>query len=69
MPVPIPSGKSGFIKSLQPWMITLFSSRVLGMGNATEQLVQVVDEAEAKDGRQPPTFVDIRLRRQGRAKG
>jgi hypothetical protein len=48
---------------------TLFSWGYWGWGNATPQLVQAADAAEADKGFRPPIFVDIRLRRQGRAKG
>ncbi len=49
--------------------ITLFSWGYWGWGNATKQLVEAVDTAENRSGFRPPIFVDIRLRRQGRAKG
>ncbi len=42
---------------------------ILGMGNATPQLVAAVDAAEAQRGFSPPIFVDIRYRRSGRALG
>jgi len=50
-------------------MIVLFSWGYWGWGNATPQLVQAFDAAEAAKGFRPPIFVDVRLRRQGRAKG
>jgi hypothetical protein len=50
-------------------MITLFSWGYWGWGNATEQLVESADLAEKKRGFKPPVFVDIRRKRQGRAKG
>ena len=49
--------------------ITLFSWGYWGWGNATERLVEAIDAAERARGFQPPGFVDVRLRRQGRAKG
>jgi hypothetical protein len=49
--------------------ITLFSFGYWGWGNATAQLVKAIDVAEEERGFRPPIFVDIRLRRQGRAKG
>lgn len=50
-------------------MITLFSWGYWGWGNATKQLKYAVDMAEEKRGFKSPTFVDIRLQRQVRAKG
>jgi hypothetical protein len=50
-------------------MITLFSWGYWGWGNATEQLVESANLAEKKRGLKPPVFVDIRRKRQGRAKG
>ncbi len=49
--------------------VTLFSWGYWGWGNATRQLVRAADAAEAARGFQPPIFVDVRLRRQGRANG
>jgi hypothetical protein len=49
--------------------VTLFSWGYWGWGNATERLVEAFDAAERARGFQPPVFVDVRLRRQGRAKG
>ena len=49
--------------------LTLFSWGYWGWGNATPQLVQAADAAEAAKGFRPPIFLDVRLRRQGRAKG
>jgi hypothetical protein len=49
--------------------ITLFSWGYWGWVNATEQLIEAIDTAEEKRGFRRPIFVDIRLRRQGRAKG
>ncbi len=49
--------------------VTLFSWGYWGWGKATEQLVEAVDKAEKKRGFRPPMFVDVRLLRQGRAKG
>jgi hypothetical protein len=49
--------------------VALFSWGYWGWGNATRQLVQAADAAEAAHGFEPPVFVDVRLRRQGRARG
>lgn len=49
--------------------ITLFSFGYWGWGNATRQLVQAVDAAEAAKGFEPPFFVDIRYSRSGWAEG
>src|SRR5262245_2176608 len=48
---------------------TLFTRGYYGWGNATPQLVEAVDAVEASRGFEPPTFVDIRIRRTVRAKG
>ncbi|MGH7780836.1 MAG: hypothetical protein ACREQR_13525 [Candidatus Binataceae bacterium] len=48
---------------------TIFSWGYWGWGNATEQLVRGIDAAERDRGYAPPIFVDIRIRRTGRAKG
>jgi hypothetical protein len=53
--------------SKQP--ITLFSFGYHGWGNATSKLIQAVDAVERARGFEPPTFVDIRFRKQGRAMG
>lgn len=49
--------------------VTLFSWGYWGWGASTRQLVQAADAAEAAKGFRPPIFLDVRLRRQGRAKG
>ncbi|MGH7136438.1 MAG: hypothetical protein ACREHD_11910 [Pirellulales bacterium] len=49
--------------------VTLFSFGYYGWGNHTPQLVQAVDAVETSRGFEPPTFVDIRIRRIVRAKG
>jgi hypothetical protein len=49
--------------------LTLFSWGYWGWGNATNELVQAVDAGEAMRGFGPPIFVDIRIRRNVRAKG
>jgi hypothetical protein len=49
--------------------VTLFSWGYWGWGNATPQLVQAANAAEATKGFSPPIFIDVRLSRQGRAKG
>lgn len=48
---------------------TLFSWGFWGWGNATEQLVKATNIAERMQRFEEPIFVDIRFRRQGRAKG
>ena len=48
---------------------TLSTWGYYGWGNATPQLVEVVDALERDRGFQPPLFVDIRIRRTVRAKG
>jgi hypothetical protein len=50
-------------------MLTLFTWGYSGWGNSTRKLVQAVDIAEKERGFKPPFFVDIRLRRNVRAKG
>ncbi len=49
--------------------MTVFSWGYWGWGNATIQLIEAADLVEKTRGYRPPIFVDIRLRRQGRAKG
>jgi hypothetical protein len=49
--------------------VTVFSWGFWGWGTATRQLIAAVDAAEGRRGFEPPTFVDIRLRRSGRAPG
>ena len=49
--------------------LTMFSWGYWGWGNATKQLVESVDLAEKRRGFRPPIFVEIRILRQGRAKG
>ena len=49
--------------------VTIFSWGYWGWGNATDQLVHGIDAAESERGHSPPIFVDIRIRRTGRAKG
>ena len=48
---------------------TLFTWGYYGWGNATSQLVEMVDAVERARGFAPPMFVDIRIRRAVRAKG
>jgi hypothetical protein len=48
---------------------TLFSWGFWGWGTSTKELVKVVDEVEKSRGFKPPKFVDIRIRRSGRAPG
>jgi hypothetical protein len=49
--------------------MTVFSFGYHGWGNATDRLIQSVDAVERDRGFEPPRFVDIRIRRQGRAVG
>jgi hypothetical protein len=56
-------------EKVDPGPLTLFSWGYWGWGNATNELVQAVDAAEAIRGFGPPIFVDIRIRRNVRAKG
>jgi len=48
---------------------TIFTFGYYGWGNATPQLVEAVDAVETNRGFGPPIFVDIRIRRNVRAKG
>src|ERR1035438_4748843 len=48
---------------------TLFTWGYYGWGNYTPQLVQAVDAVETNRGFELPIFVDIRIRRNVRAKG
>jgi hypothetical protein len=48
---------------------TIYTWGYYGWGNHTPQLVEAVDAVEANRGFEPPTFVDIRIRRTVRAKG
>jgi hypothetical protein len=48
---------------------TIFTWGYYGWGNATPQLVEAVDAVETSRGFDPPIFVDIRIRRNVRAKG
>ncbi len=50
-------------------MITIFSFGYWGWGNATRQLVEVIDLAERARGFRPPIFIDIRVHRKVRALG
>src|ERR1019366_5621079 len=47
----------------------LFTWGYYGWGNHTPQLVDAVDAVETSRGFEPPLFVDIRIRRNVRAKG
>ena len=49
--------------------LTTFSFGYDGWGNSTEQLVKAVDAVEKGRGFRSPIFVDVRIRRQVRAKG
>src|ERR1035438_8590829 len=49
--------------------ITIFTWGYYGWRNATPQLIEAVDAVETSRGFMPPTFVDIRIRRNVRAKG
>jgi hypothetical protein len=48
---------------------TIFTFGYYGWGNATPQLVQAVNAVEISRDFKPPIFVDIRIRRNVRAKG
>jgi hypothetical protein len=48
---------------------TIFTWGYYGWGNCTPQLVDAVDAVEISRGFDPPIFVDIRIRRNVRAKG
>jgi hypothetical protein len=50
-------------------MLTLFTFGYWGWGNATRELIRVVDAKERKKGFKPPIFFDIRYSRNVRAKG
>ena len=52
-----------------PEDLVLFSWGYGGWGNATDLLVKAVDRVERSRGWGKPVFVDIRARRQARAKG
>src|SRR2546427_3105459 len=49
--------------------LSLYSWGFWGWGTATDRLVAAVDAAEKRRGFGPPTFLDIRYRRAGRALG
>ena len=49
--------------------LQMFSWGFWGWGTATRKLVTAVDAAEKRHGFNPPIFVDIRVRRSGRAPG
>lgn len=49
--------------------ITIFSWGYYGWGSATPQFVKAVDAVQTEQGLKPPIFVDVRLKRQGRAAG
>jgi hypothetical protein len=49
--------------------IRVFSWGFWGWGTSTRQLIAAVDTTERERGFSPPVFVDIRLRRAGRAPG
>src|SRR5262245_14615640 len=49
--------------------LTIFSWGYEGWGNATDQLLQAVDNVEKERGFEPPLFVDIRISRAVRAVG
>jgi hypothetical protein len=49
--------------------LTLFSFGYYGWGGHLRKLVALTDAVEAKRGFGPPVFVDVRLRRAGRAPG
>ena len=47
----------------------IFTWDYYGWGNHTPQLVEAVDAVERSRGFEPPIFIDIRIRRNVRAKG
>jgi hypothetical protein len=47
--------------------LTIFSWGFWGWGKHADRFVEVVDRVEASRGYKPPIFVDIRIRRSGRA--
>jgi len=49
--------------------IQIFSFGYEGWGNATPELVRSIDAVELERGYEPPIFVDVRIRRSGRAVG
>jgi hypothetical protein len=49
--------------------LTMFTFGYWGWGNATEQLVRLVDAVEQSRGFRPPRFADIRISRSVRAPG
>src|SRR6266853_2050762 len=49
--------------------LTIFTFGYYGWGNHTPQLVESVVAVETSRGFEPPIFVDIRIRRNVRAKG
>jgi hypothetical protein len=49
--------------------LTIFKWGYWGWGNATKELVRLVDAIESKRGFKPPLFVDIRIRRSVQAEG
>jgi hypothetical protein len=50
-------------------MMTIFTFGYYGWGSCTPQLVEAVDAVETSRGFELPIFVDIRIRRNVRAKG
>jgi hypothetical protein len=50
-------------------ILTIFTWGYWGWGTATQQLVHGIDAVEKSRGYKPPLFVDIRIRRTGRAPG
>ena len=52
-----------------PKILTIYSFGYWGWGTATKQLVKLMDAAETARGNAPPFFVDVRIRRSGRAPG
>jgi hypothetical protein len=57
------------VEKVLPRAPMLFSWGYWGWGNATTELIQAVDAAEASRGFEQPIFVDCRIRRNVRAKG
>ena len=48
--------------------LTMFTWGYWGWGSSTKKLKQAVDLVERSRGYEPPYFVDVRMKRSGRAK-
>jgi len=49
--------------------LTLFSWGYYGWGTATDRLIEMVDAVERNRGFEPPVFVEVRIKRSGKAPG